>query len=246
MANAIRSAKSGSSWTKADLIAYNIDVVKKGEEEFFGSRANSPLDHVNRSFLEFDYGQRIPRNADKIIPYLDLASRSKEGQESMVDDFAKELLRSLGFESEGRLIRTRHILRMVISGQDSTAQTDVCIIDMSNTLLLLVQEDKRDENPKDPEPQVIAEAIAAFQENNKIRVDYDVDELDRMIIPCITMIGTFPIFYLVTVTRELSECVMTAQYPSSKTIVLKHVPNVRRKSDGMKPVGSRRKDITVL
>ncbi|KAF8580753.1 kinase-like protein [Ramaria rubella] len=169
------------------------------------------LDPKIWSFLEFDYGQRIPRNADKIIPYLDLASRSKEGQESMVDDFAKELLRSLGFDSEGRLIRTRHILRMVISGQDSTAQTDVCIIDMSNTLLLLVQEDKRDENPKDPEPQVIAEAIAAFQENK------------------------------VTVTRELSECVMTAQYPSSKTIVLKHVPNVRRKSDGMKPVDSRRK-----
>lgn len=57
-----------------------------------------------------------------------------------------------------------------------------------------------------------------------------------MIIPCITVVGTFPIFYLVTVTRELSECVMTAQYPSSKTIVLKHVPNV---SDGMKPVGER-------
>ncbi|KAF8574163.1 hypothetical protein K439DRAFT_871942 [Ramaria rubella] len=131
-----------------NLVAYNIDVVKKGEEEFFGSRANSPLDHVNRSFLEFDYGQRIPRNADKIISHIDLASKS------MIHDFVAELLGLLEFGSEGRLIRTRHTLRMVMYGENSTVRPDVCVMDMKGMLLLLVHEGD--------EPQVIVEAIAAF------------------------------------------------------------------------------------
>jgi hypothetical protein len=57
-----------------------------------------------------------------------------------------------------------------------------------------------------------------------------------MTIPCITMFGTNPTFYLVPVTRELSDAVKTAQYPTSETRVLKCVTvatHPRRLSDGM-------------
>jgi hypothetical protein len=56
-----------------------------------------------------------------------------------------------------------------------------------------------------------------------------------MIIPCIAMIGTRPIVYLVPVTRDLSEAVATAQYPLSPTVVKKCVvaSNSRRLSEGM-------------
>jgi hypothetical protein len=51
------------------------------------------------------------------------------------------------------------------------AKTDVCILDVDSKLLLLVQEDKSHISPADPEPQLIAEAIAVFQENNRKRVN---------------------------------------------------------------------------
>ena len=56
-----------------------------------------------------------------------------------------------------------------------------------------------------------------------------------MTIPYIAMIGTRPIFYLVPVTRELSDAVATAQYPLSPTSVKKCavLSNSCRLSEGM-------------
>ena len=90
---------------------------------------------------------------------------------------------------------------------------NVCLVQGSSTILLVVQEDKTNFSVRDLEPQVITEAIATFQCNNCIRARLGQTELDSMTIPCIAMIGTRPIFYLVPVTRELSEAVAEAQYP---------------------------------
>jgi hypothetical protein len=57
-----------------------------------------------------------------------------------------------------------------------------------------------------------------------------------MTIPCITMSGAQPTFYLAPVTLELSNAVATAQYPSSETVVSKCVTvmtRTRRANDGM-------------
>lgn len=48
-------------------------------------------------------------------------------------------------------------------------------------------------------------------------------ELEAMTIPCITMSNINPTFYLVPVTKELSNAVMGAQYPPTQTRVLKCV-----------------------
>jgi hypothetical protein len=84
----------------------------------------------------------------------------------------------------------------------------------------------------DPEPQATAKATATFQCNTRTRARL---ELDPMTISCIAMAGTRPIFYLVPVTRELSEAVATAQYPLSPTIVKKCLVafNSRRLREGM-------------
>ena len=60
-------------------------------------------------------------------------------------------------------------------------------------------------------------------------------QLKSMTIPCIAMIGTRPIFYLVPVTQELSEAVATAQYPPSPTVVKRCIvaSTSRRLSEGM-------------
>ena len=58
---------------------------------------------------------------------------------------------------------------------------------------------------------MIAAAIAVFQGINHVRRDYGRSTLEEIVIPCITLVGTFPRFYLVPVTEELSYSVKTAQ-----------------------------------
>jgi hypothetical protein len=97
-------------------------------------------------------------------------------------------------------------------------------------------EDKALFHKANAEAHVVAAAIAAFQFNNTKRAARGQPVLGVMTIPCITMFGTTPTFYLVPVTRELSDAVMTAQYPTSQTRVLKCVTvaaHPGRISDGM-------------
>ncbi|KAN0114121.1 hypothetical protein V8E52_007097, partial [Russula decolorans] len=175
----------------------------------------------------------------RLLQYLDLASRANSDQESAIDDFAKEILRALGYEERGLLLRSRYAIPLLISG-DPNRSTQTGVLPSfrarrSSTILLVVQEDKTTASVRDPEPQVIAEAIiVTFQCNNRIRLDF-------VTIPCIVMIGTQPIFYLVPVTQELSEAVATAQYPRSPTLVKKYVVafNSHRLSEGMETLGFR-------
>jgi hypothetical protein len=121
-------------------------------------------------------------------------------------------------------------------GQQVYAKTDVCIMDINSELLLLVQEDKSHINPADPEPQLVAEAIAAFQSNNLNRVNnLLVDPLQKQVFPGITMVGTFPRFYKIEVTTNLDMCIRGGTYPTTKMTVERHTPRVpRRRSDGMR------------
>jgi hypothetical protein len=66
----------------------------------------------------------------------------------------------------------------------------------------------KDQNPTDAQSQIIAGAISAFQFNNRKRESLGCKALPSMTIPCVTMSGTRPTFYLVPVTL--------AQYPSSR------------------------------
>jgi hypothetical protein len=101
-------------------------------------------------------------------------------------------------------------------------------------ILLVVQEDKTNQSGRKPEAQVIAQAIATFQYNNGKRIDLNLEPLESMIIPCITMVGTRPFFYKVPVTQQLSDAVATGQYPQQPTIVSCSAPPARRRaSEGM-------------
>jgi len=158
-------------------------------------------------------------------------------QETAVNDFAREFLRIVGFEERGRILRTHHIIPLSICGDNNkVAQTDVCLVGRRLTILLVLQEDKTNFTPSDPEPQVIVEAIAAYQHNNQRRKRMGLPMLNTMTIPRITMVGTRPTFYLVPVSRELSDVVNTGQWPEVETKVLMCVTVVgrhRRLSEGM-------------
>jgi hypothetical protein len=180
----------------------------------------------------------------KLLRYMDLAMNPVPDEESAVVDFAVHLLKLLGYVPRTRLTRTCADIPLLICGQQCYANTDVCIVD-SDDFLLLVQENKRHMNEsKDPEPQLIAEAIAAFQTNNHRRKRVlGQASIDDKVVPGITLQGTSPIFYKIPVTTELAQSVALGIYPTSPTIVHAHLPAIarptRRLSDGMRPLDNR-------
>jgi hypothetical protein len=204
MANLIRSAKSGSDWTMNDLLSYNIRVSSQSPDRFYGAPLPtvSGLSSLNPHLLSGTLSTAgLSDETYRLLQYLDLATRANAGQEPAIDDFAREILRVLGYERHGLLLRSRYAIPLLICGDPNrSAQTDVSLIQGSSTILLVVQEDETTISTRDPEPQVIAETIATFQCNNRTRVRLGQPELDAMTIPCITMIGTRLIFYLVPVT----------------------------------------------
>lgn len=167
MSNFIRSCRSGSEWTANELIAFNIEVVNIGEEEFFGESIDAiELSEVLADVLEIDDpSQAKDRTTFRSLRYLDLAMQPEEGQESDVDVFAVEVLRMMNYEDMRHIVCIHKDIKLLMCGQQTHAKMDVCVLDM-NDILLLIQEDKSHINRAYAEPQMIAEAIAAFQVNN--------------------------------------------------------------------------------
>jgi hypothetical protein len=86
------------------------------------------------------------------------------------------------------MARTRVDIPLTICGQDCHAATDLSIVERGE-ILLLVQEDKRHLRPltSEPEIQLIANAIAAFQANNSRRRQlFGQDPLTHVVMPGIT------------------------------------------------------------
>ena len=240
MADIVRLAKSGSNWTSNELVSYNIIIQEHDEAQFF----HGPLpEYVGPlGFIEHeDRIQGLDAASLSLIKRLDLAMNILEGEESAVVDFAVELLRVMGYERHDTVVRTRKTIRLLMCGQLVLTKTDVCLMDSSSQILLILQEDKSQINPSDPEAQLIAEAIAAFQENNAKRVnDLFLELLETQVIPGITMLGTFPTFYKVKVTADLDHSVRFGQYPETQTVVYRHTPRVPERSDGMRPLDNRK------
>ncbi|KAH6912333.1 hypothetical protein BKA70DRAFT_1098691 [Coprinopsis sp. MPI-PUGE-AT-0042] len=238
MAQIIRSAKSGSDWTGAELLAYNISITPTSPAEFFTSYADPSLDHLDPGILTSatTADPSLSDDAAGYLRYLSLATRGE--QEGAIVDFARATLEFLGFEERRTTVASRYNIPLYICGETRDAQTSACILYDPTTVLLVVVQDLRffDVSNTNAEAHVVAAAIAAFQFNNTKRAASGKSILDAMTIPCITMLGTIPTFYLIPVTKELSDSVVTAEYPTSPTRVLKCVTVATRqalRSDGM-------------
>jgi len=245
MASLIRSSKSGHDWTINDLMAYNISIVQQNTATFFGQAA-LPLPAQHPDLLNrLTADEMVDDDSYQVVRYMDLAMDPVPGEESAVDDFAMQLLRMMGYASRtlGRDLRSRKDIPLFICGEWWHAKTDVCVMDRSS-YLLLVQEDKRHLETVDPEPQLIAKAIAAVQSNNRTRNLSGLEPLNIKVMAGITMTGTSPTFFKIPVTLELIEAVQRGEYPATPTVVAMHRPNVsrpvRRLSEGMRPLDNRR------
>ena len=167
LAEIIRSAKPGSDWTRNELMAYDIGIVPLTPEEFFGATPTSLADLdplIVTGSKEYDT-ENISDTTLRYLTYLDLATHS--GQESLIDEFSRQTLDLLGYSERGLALATRYNIPLTICGDYKSGQTNVCLLDGRTMILLLLQEDMTVFNSSNPEPQVIAEAIAAYQYNKR-------------------------------------------------------------------------------
>jgi hypothetical protein len=245
MASLPRNPKSGSDWTINDLTAYNITTVQQDAATFFG-QADLPLPPRHPDLLDkLTADEMVDEESYQVVRYMDLAMDPVPGEESAVNDFTMQLLRMMGYAGRalGRVLRSRKDISLLICGEWRQAKTDVCIMDRDGHLLL-VQEDKHHLETIDPEPQLIAEAIAAVQSNNRNRYLRGADPLNVKVMAGITMTGTSPTFFKIPVTLELIKAVRRGEYPTTPTVVAMHLPDVprpsRRLCEGMRPLDNRR------
>jgi len=167
-------------------------------------------------------------------------------KESYVVDFVTFILKMMHYDEGRRVIHSREEIWFEMCGERVKAVPDVCVMERfpGRRYFLLVQEDKNHLYLHDPEPQLIAEAIAAFSEHNRALHAVGLPIIHSKTFAGIIMFGSAPTFYKIPVTSELALSIVTAQYPPQATTVKKLVPPVpfpgRLENDGMKPLANRR------
>jgi len=227
----------GSEWTDSELDFFKIRIQpEKNSESFFDGSLVDPeaLFPWIREIQEVKLSDpRILRTIDwscfngqasRIVKYILSATRTHTTMESAVDDLSKTLLEAFGYDDGDLIIHSQEELQLEMCGRKTSAKPDLSIATSHLTIRLLVQEDKsyRVSMSADPEAQVIAEAIAAFQMNTKTRQKNDLEPEEFQLIPCITMMGTYPTLYLFRMTRELGEAVRKGEEPVNETYVKRY------------------------
>jgi hypothetical protein len=146
-----------------------------------------------------------------------------------------------------------------MSNRKTQAIPDMCIETFELSIKLVVQEDKSynvgndrhlmGHRPalKEPEAQLMAKTIAAFQENVRIFKRLGKTDVPTcQLIPGIVMLGTCPTFYLTYMTQELSNCVKYGERPNSDTLVKKYmIPNLPINISDVMLSGSHAKHIAI-
>jgi len=118
-------------------------------------------------------------------------------------------------------------LRLAICGQRKYAKANLCIVDRDD-FILLVQENKTQRVSAPGLPaQLIAQAIAAFNKNNRNRLRLGLAPRASAIIPGITLKGQTFTFFKVPVTAALVTAVNAGTFLMEETVVSYHDPTSR-------------------
>ncbi|KAG1852216.1 hypothetical protein F4604DRAFT_1300295 [Suillus subluteus] len=229
MANVIRSAKSSGKWNDNDLIAYNITVTAVPSQQFFLQETDVSLTVTGLDptlATAADYSDaNISDSTYSFLRYLHDAITPRDGMAirvSRVDEFTREVLVEVDFKQDVRGMLIAHSIPLLICDEiRKVAKINLCLRDFESKMILFLQMNKTPMGRSNVEARMIVGAIAAYQYNNNKRQKRDLHPLDTMTIPCITMVRARPTFYLVPVTKALNDAVISGQYPSDRTEVLK-------------------------
>ncbi len=243
-ANLRRSSKSANDWHQYDLSAYNIRVVYQNSATFFGVQ-DLPHPEIDNDILTAQSAIHAQHeDTFQLLQAMDEVAYAQPEDKSAYGDFATHLFRVLRYTNmaAGRFLRTRKNLFFYSCGEDRDMEIDACVMDGINVLLLVQGDWRYIDSCTPPEPQVIANAIAAFAMNNDLSIrilGHLANPLDSKVMPGITMTGTMPTFYKIPVTCDLVRAVGLGIYPPQETVVYAHFPLVPTKDQGMKPLDNR-------
>jgi len=237
----ITTVTPGSDWSSKELDFFKIHIkLERNFEQFFNQEPTTifpkdieeiiELDLSNADILErIDWNTIGSKQLSRFAKHVLAVTKTHKSVESAVDDLAKTIFEILDYDAKDLSIHTREELQLDMCNARTYAKPDICIETSRLTIKLLVQEDKnyivstsKTLMNTNPEAQVIAEAIAAFQENNKINVKFDLPINNEQLIPCITMIGTYPTFYLFNVTKKLADAVKNGEEPTDITYIKRY------------------------
>ncbi|EDR13427.1 uncharacterized protein LACBIDRAFT_323068 [Laccaria bicolor S238N-H82] len=236
MADLERSAKPVSQWTNNMLLAFNIRVEDAGVEAFFNI-PQLPPPTVSSAILDnLDEPPGLSYEDHVFFNYKGMAERLRSCIE-----FTLFLLGLLHYDSGYRLLSVWAKLSLPMAGRRINADIDLFVMNELGEYILIFHEDKH--SSQDPEAQVIAKAIAAFDCNNNKRVKSGLQRLPDKDICAIVMKRTAITFYRVHVTTALVDAVAALTYPQGETTVLRFVPPVPNQelygTEGMHPLANR-------
>ncbi|KAF9068315.1 hypothetical protein BDP27DRAFT_1528997 [Rhodocollybia butyracea] len=241
MAQLIRAAKSAMHWSAHKLLAFNIVIQDVDRVTSFGTPRLPPATTVSRVVLDNVIDPPLPPpvvtyNERLFFTYLYCANDPQGDGD--VPDFTSHLFRMLRLDHKEKAITRRRMMTFQMCGSHVVAEAD-CLLVVKSAKVISCN-CRIPPSTAEPVPQVIAQAIAAFVENNRRHQHPSLQQT----IPAITMVGPRPIFYKVPVTQDLVSSLMTAQYPSKPTIVQRLVPPVANKEaymiEGMNTLRDRR------
>ncbi|KAF5376301.1 hypothetical protein D9615_008483 [Tricholomella constricta] len=203
--------------------------------------------------------------------YLQAAMDPGPDQDAAVVDFTLHLLHLLGFTQpnpskqhpeeaggERRVLRRNYDLPLFMCGRTVHAIADICLLVPSarmhhgDTVLLLAKaspttittSSASSTSASAAEAQLFAQAIAAFQCQNRARRRAHLAPVETQVVPAFIMAGTAPVLYKIEITAGLVECVQTAQVPPKVTSVLRLELPVERpeaaRMEGMAPLDNRK------
>lgn len=145
MANRIRLAKPANHWIQSDPDAFNIQVVTKNADEFFGHPLPEQLD-VSPVILNNLDEPSVASNADsEFFACLEETTVFHCNRESFVVDFVAAVLRHTGYGAGHCVIHTRREIPFEMCGETVGAMIDVCVMERgrgTKRFLMVVQEDK--------------------------------------------------------------------------------------------------------
>lgn len=119
----------------------------------------------------------------RLIALLDISMTPSE-RGSVLFDFLRTLLDALGYESGRRMVRSRVPLPFFICGENRHATPSFCVYDLPrNQFLLPVQVNWGPEvvGPDGTKAQLVAGAIAVFNQNNVNREQAGLPRLTEMV-----------------------------------------------------------------
>ncbi|KAG6825490.1 hypothetical protein H0H92_003571 [Tricholoma furcatifolium] len=216
-------AKLDLQWQQEDLKRFKI----KFEPNDFLTVGDSPNGPLTKVLKPLDDGSFFHNSESKVDDnslsedddiYLDYIYRGTvagvRDRPTVLEEVLIETLSHTGFEERHATIQANYSITCHASGDSScVTELSVCLVDNRGFILLLgATQDGLNRLGRDSESQIVAQAIAAFDHNNTLRVRHQLKPLEHMAFPCITMLEMTPIFYIVPVTTELSEAVKKCDF----------------------------------